>query len=154
VTRPLIVAVAFGMLIPQPTLARPPSFAVWAARQDTYFDSLVNPVGNRCQKLFARDDKKTGECIVSAFLVIYPKLTAHWERGVGRIERGQAPVCANAIHAYSLALRKNFAVALLYFKSHRHASGTEVAHDFSSKPYASLKTLKDEAKAHAIRICS
>jgi hypothetical protein len=42
---------------------------------------------------------------------------------------------------------------LAYFKAHRTRAATDIATDTNAEPYVTLKSLKDEAKSHAIRVC-
>lgn len=149
----MVAVVPASAIASQRHSAKPPSFALWTVNENNYEDSLTTPITDQCAKAFGKDDKKAGECLVAGVLRVYPKMDANWERGLARIAKRQSAPCKKAIHAYWLAARKNFAAATAYFKSHRTTAATQIQSDLADEPYATIKSVKDEAKSHAIRVC-
>jgi hypothetical protein len=154
-TLALVVLGLFLALVPaaNSAAAKPPGFALWSASEGNHEDALTGPITAGCAKTFAKDDLRAGECIVHGALRVYPAMNAHWGSGVARIAKGQKPACKLAIHAYWLAATKNFAASYSYFKAHQKHAATDINSDLNGEPYATLSSLKDEAKSHAIRVC-
>lgn len=131
----------------------PPSFALWAASESAWEDSVLDPKIEQCSKHFSSDDLRAGECVAGVAVETMPMLTAGWERGLARTARPQTAACKRAIHAYWLAARKNSTAHALYFKAHAHTRITDIQSDLLEEPYATLESLKDQAKSRAVRVC-
>lgn len=151
---PTLAIVVLSCLVATAAMgAKPPSFALWAAQERQYEDALINPVTHGCTQRFPHDDAKAGACVAKGLLVAYPKIVSYWERGIVRISRGQSPACKSAIRAYAHAARKSFAAGTLYFKTHQHATSSQIQGDLSGEPYATLASVRDKARSGTIHIC-
>ena len=149
--RTLLLVLAFSLIAATAASAKePPSFALWSAKEQNHQDSLIDPLEAGCKKL---GDSKGGACLAKGLLIIYPKLSAHWSKGLALVAKPQTATCKKAIHAYFLATTKNIAAATLYFKAHAHTRWSQILSDLNGEPYSTLGQVKDEAKSHAIRIC-
>ena len=84
----------------------------------------------------------------------YKVYSPRWEREVAKIAAGQSKACRAAIHRYWLASRKSHAANLIYLNaSHPGVTIAQIGLDLNDEPYSTLKSLTEEAKSHAIRVC-
>jgi hypothetical protein len=149
----LAVVALMGLADSDSAAAKPQSFARWVIQEGSAEDALIEPMTDKCVKLFPRNDAKLGACVVRGLLALRPALVAKWERGVGIVSRGQTATCQKAIHAYWLAARKNIKATTIYFESHRHTGSTRIQAELNSQPYTTLESQKDDAKTHAVAVC-
>jgi hypothetical protein len=150
----LLVLAASLVAIPTAAAKQPPSFALWVARWNAHSDAVTNKQTDRCDAFVKKnDDKRVGECLVVGLLKVDPGLIAEWNRQLAAIAKPQTPKCRAAIHGYWLAATKAFKAILIYMRSHRHTAATQIAQDAQDEPQATLTSLKDAAKSHAIRVC-
>jgi hypothetical protein len=136
--RILLIALALGLAVaPSASAKKPPSFALWSARESNYDDALLSHA-------------KNGKDVVA----VLAKAKPHWEHGLTAIAKPQKVACKKAIHAYWLAAVKFFAAEMLYARTHPAASTLEMgAALIGDEPYATLNDVKNEAKSHAVRVC-
>lgn len=134
----VLAVVLFGVMSAQPALAKkPPSFALWSARESNYTDALFAQASDGGDVLIA-----------------LPKAKAHWQRGVAIVAKGQTPACRKAIHAYYLAALKYFNAETIYVRAHTSMKVLAVASALSSdEPYQTLNAVKQEMKSRAVRVC-
>lgn len=149
----LVALLAVPLTVAAAPAKKPPSFALWSASESNHEDSLTGPVVAQCQKAFGKNDLKAGECVTVGLLGVYPKMKAYWARGVARIAVGQSVACRRAIHTYWVAATKNFAASIGYLQAHRKTPITDIQSGLAAEPYATLKSVKDEAKSRAVRVC-
>jgi hypothetical protein len=149
--RTLLLVLAVSLVaVPTAAAKKPPSFALWSARESNHQDSVLNPLEEGCKKL---GDSKGGACLAKGLMIEYPKLDAHWSAGLARIARPQTAACKKAIHAYYLASTKERTAMELYMKAHQHARWSQILSDLNDEPYATLGQVTDEQKSRAIRVC-
>lgn len=115
----LLVLAAILIAVPTAAAKKPPSFALWSARESNYTDALFAQASDGGDVLIA-----------------LPKAKAHWQRGVAIVAKGQTPACRKAIHAYYLAALKYFNAATIYVRAHTSMKVLAVASALSSdEPY-------------------
>jgi hypothetical protein len=67
--------------------------------------------------------------------------------------RGQTSDCRGAIRTYSMAARVRQTASLADLDAHRRSALTRIVGDIVGEPYATHKTMTDDAKARAVAIC-
>jgi hypothetical protein len=151
-----LALVVLGLLlaaVPAAEGAKPRSFALWTASWKAHSDKLVDAAPEPCRKAFPTDDLKLGECFVHRLIPTLQAASPDWEHQVAAIARGQTQPCRSSIHRYWLGSRKLQVAEVIYLKAHPHTKLTQVNADFGDEPYATLGSVTDEAKSHAIRVC-
>jgi hypothetical protein len=133
----------------------PPSFALWTAQWASRSSKAMdNPIAQCAKLLGGQTSTKSGACAMRVLQIAYKTLIPQWEQAVAEIARGQTRPCRVAIHSYWLASRKGQAANLIYLRSsHPSITIVQILSDLSDEPYSTLKSLTDEAKSHAIRVC-
>jgi hypothetical protein len=148
-----MVVLAGALALPGVAAAKPLSFSGWSARWSAKTAKDNAAVVNRCQKLYGASDLKFGMCYVKAGRANLRAERAVWEKQIVRVAGGQSADCRGAIRTYAMAARVRQTASLVYLDSHRRTALTRLAGDIAGEPYATLKTLTDDAKARAIAIC-
>lgn len=151
-----IAALAGALLIPSTAnAARPPSFALWTARWGQEMTKAIDVPIVACAKSFGgQTNSKAGACAFHAVREAWKTHTPRWEHQVATIARGQTRACRVAIHAYWLASHKAQAATRIYLEaSHPGVTILQISVDLNAEPYSTLKSLTDQAKSHAIRVC-
>jgi hypothetical protein len=150
----VLVALVVGLLAaPAAQAKKPPSFALWTAKWKASDDVARDKIGDGCISVFGQNDANVGACFVKGIAASIRQRQPIWERQVARIAKGQSLACRKAIHKYWLASRKGQRASLIYLDSHPHVALTQIVRDLDEEPLATLKSLTDEAKARAIRVC-
>ena len=121
----------------------------WSAKAAKDNDRVVD----RCQRLFGGNDLKFGRCYVKAGRANLRAERVVWEKQMAKVARGQRADCKRAIRSYAMAARVRQTASLVYLDAHRNTPLTRIAGDIAGEPYATLKTLSDDAKSRAIAIC-
>jgi hypothetical protein len=148
------MTVLAGVLtLPGVSAAKPLSFHDWSVRWSAKTTRDNAAVVKRCQKLFGASDLKFGMCYVKAGRANLRAERVVWEKQVAQVMRGQTADCRGAIRTYAMAARVRQTANLVYLDAHRRIALTRIAGDISGEPYATLKTVTDDAKARAIAIC-
>jgi hypothetical protein len=136
--RIVLLVLAVGLVaVPAAAAKKPPSFALWSARESNYDDALLSHA-------------KNGKDVVA----VLAKAKPHWEHGLTVIAKPQKVACKKQIHAYWLAAVKFFDAEMLYARTHLTTSTPEMGAALTGdEPYATLNDVKNETKSHAVRIC-
>jgi hypothetical protein len=148
-----VVALASILALSAVSAASAPSFRGWASRWSAETARDNARVVKHCQALFGSDDLRFGMCYVKAGRANLQAERVVWEAQVARVARGQVPGCRSAIGSYVVAARVRQMMSLSYLDSHRRATLSRIASDIAGEPYATLKSLSDEARARAVAIC-
>jgi hypothetical protein len=153
--RILIPAIVLAGLLTGPSggHAGPASFKSWSERWSARTARDNARVVGRCAKLFGSSDLKLGMCYVRAGRANLRTERAAWERQVADVIGGQTIPCQKAITAYVSAARLRQAASLVYLDSHRRTPLTRIAGDISGEPYATLRSMSDAARTHAVAVC-
>ena len=133
--------------------AQPASFKSWTVRWSAQTARDNARVVNHCAKLFGGSDLKFGMCYVKAGRANLRAERAVWEKQVASVIGGQTIPCQKAITAYVSAARLRQTANLVYLDSHRRTPLTRIAGDIAGEPYATLKSMSDTARAHAVAVC-
>lgn len=149
----LLVLIAGVASAPPASAEKPPSFALWTVKWKAQNDAAQSKVARTCTQAFGETSRKAGECFVKGMMASLRALQPKWEKQDAAIARGQSKPCRTAIHQYWLASRKAQKASLIYFDSHQRTEPAQIASDFSEEPFNTLRSLTEEAKARAIRIC-
>ena len=152
------LAVALAVLtavfaLPSMSGAKPLGFHDWSVRWTAKATRDNAAIVNRCQKLFGDSDLKFGMCYVKAGRANLRAERVVWEKQVAQVMRGQTADCRGAIRTYAMAARVRQTASLVYLDAHRRTALTRIAGDIAGEPYATLKTMTDDAKARAVAIC-
>jgi hypothetical protein len=151
---PLAIAVLAGVLaLPGASTAKPLSFRDWSARWSAKTTRDNATVVNRCQKLYGASDLKFGMCYVKSGRANLRAERIVWEKQIARVARGQTADCRGAIRTYAMAARVKLTASLVYLDSHPRTALTRLAGEIAGEPYATLKTMSDDAKSRAVAIC-
>ena len=148
-----LIGLAATLALPAASAAKPPSFRDWTVRWTAKTVRDNAGVVNRCQRLFADSDLKFGRCYVNAGRANLRAERVIWEKQLARVTRGQSRDCKGAIRTYAMAARVKQTASLVYLDAHRNTPLTRIAGDIMGEPYATLKTMSDDAKLRAIAIC-
>ncbi len=149
----LPVVLATTLAIPAESLAKPPSFRAWSDGWTKLTTRDNDRVVNRCQKLWGENDLKFGACYVKAGHANLEAERVIWERQMAKVLRGQPAPCKTAITLYMRTARVKQTASLLYLETHGSTTLSRIASDISGEPYATIRTMNDQARKRAVAIC-